>query len=269
VQSKIIEAMDDLSLPEKFYITRDSWKGLQQYTPARIALGRTGTSIPLSESLNFKLAHAHARDAVYSSLNMGKLIGDLESLKRPVIKVQSMARTRNEYLQRPDLGRKLHEASKKVLQDVEHPPSDVSIILADGLSASAVNDHVVSLLEMVVPALQTAQLRLSPLTIAENARVALGDEIGSLLKSSMTIMLIGERPGLSSPNSLGAYLTYAPRTGLTDDSRNCISNIRPEGLNYKQASEKIFYLVQECFRRKLSGVLVKDNTNLIGSRKQV
>jgi ethanolamine ammonia-lyase small subunit len=243
----------------------DPWAGLRAFTGARIALGRTGTSVPLRESLAFRLAHAHARDAVYSVLTVEQLLADLGSLQLAVCQVKSQAQNRQEYLQRPDLGRKLDEESKVLLAEQAPDGCDIAIILADGLSATAINEHAVPLLRLLLPRLQQAGFRLAPITVAEQARVALGDEVGELLKARLTLMLIGERPGLSSPNSLGAYFTYGPRSGLTDEARNCVSNIRPEGLAYPLAADKLFFLLQESLRKSLSGVGLKDESGLLSA----
>ncbi|GGF24732.1 ethanolamine ammonia-lyase subunit EutC [Hymenobacter cavernae] len=243
--------------------TDDPWASLRAFTGARIALGRTGTSVPLRESLAFRLAHAHARDAVYSVLAAEQLLTDLGQLKLAVCQVKSQAQNRQEYLQRPDLGRKLDEASKALLAE-QAATCDIAIILADGLSATAINEHAVPLLRLLLPQLQRAGFRLAPITLAEQARVAIGDEIGALLKARLALVLIGERPGLSSPDSLGAYFTYGPRPGLTDEARNCVSNIRPEGLVYPLAADKLFFLLQESLRRQLSGVGLKDESGLLG-----
>jgi len=140
---------------------------------------------------------------------------------------------------------------------------DVAIIIADGLSATAVNQNSIPLLAALLPLLTAVDLKIAPLTLVNQGRVAIADEIGHMLGAKLTILLIGERPGLSAADSIGAYLTFGPRPGLTDESRNCVSNIRPQGLNSRQAAKKIFYLVQEAMRRKLSGVLLKDNDNLL------
>jgi len=240
----------------------DPWVGLRAFTAARIALGRSGTSVPLRESLDFRLAHAHARDAVYSGLAVDALLTGLAALQLPVCQVHSRAATRPEYLQRPDRGRQLNEASRAVLAE-QAAEYDVALILADGLSATAVNDHALPLLGRLVPQLRQAGWRLAPVTLAEQARVALGDEVGAGLGARLTLLLIGERPGLSSPNSLGAYLTFNPRPGLTDEARNCVSNIRPEGLDYPAAAARLFFLVREALRRQLSGVGLKDQSDLL------
>ncbi|MCC9136915.1 ethanolamine ammonia-lyase subunit EutC [Pontibacter silvestris] len=241
----------------------DPWSSLKAFTSARIALGRTGTSVPLKESLAFKLAHAHARDAVYSVLQLEKIAKELQLLNLPFILVQSQANNRQDYLQRPDLGRKLNFSSREQLATLSADECDIAIIIADGLSATAINEHAIPLLHFLLPKLQQAGFTLAPVTIVERARVAVSDETGQLLKAKLSLILIGERPGLSSPNSLGAYFTYAPKPGLTDESRNCISNIRPHGLPYDLAADKIFYLIQEASRKQLTGVALKDEMDLL------
>ena len=240
----------------------DPWAALQAFTDARIALGRSGTSVPLRAALAFQLAHAHARDAVYSTLALEALEAGLQQLHFPVCQVQSRAQTRSQYLQRPDWGRQLAESSRSRLADLAAGESDLAIVLADGLSATAVNDHALPLLGQLLPMLQAAGFRLAPITLVEQARVALGDEIGQLLRARLVLMLIGERPGLSAPDSLGAYFTYGPRPGLTDEARNCVSNIRPEGLTYPAAAATLSYLLREALRRQLSGVGLKDLSEL-------
>ena len=240
----------------------DPWTALKAFTAARIALGRSGTSMPLREALAIQLAHAQARDAVYSALALEPLRAGLRQLGLPIIEVQSRASTRQQYLQRPDWGRQLAASSRTRLAARATAEADLAIVLADGLSATAINDHALPLLHQLLPMLQAAGFRLAPITLAEQARVALGDEIGQLLRARLVLMLIGERPGLSAPNSLGAYFTYGPRPGLTDEARNCVSNIRPEGLAYPAAAATLFYLLQEARRRQLSGVGLKDQSEL-------
>lgn len=236
---------------------------LKEFTAARIGIGRTGVSIPVKQALELKLAHAHARDAVYSHLDIAKLTEALKQFNLPILNLHSKAEYREEYLQRPDKGRKLKKSSAHHLENFAGN-YDVVIIIADGLSATAVNDNTPELLQQLVPLLTGAGLSIAPLCLVQQGRVAVGDKIAHLLGAKLSVMLIGERPGLSSADSVGAYLTYNPKPGLTDESRNCISNIRPKGLGYKDAAEKIFYLIQESFRRKLSGVELKDNQGLIG-----
>lgn len=238
-------------------------KALQEFTAARIAIGRVGTSIPLKQSLDFKLAHAHARDAVYSELDINQLSESLKQFESPVICLHSQVTDRRQYLQRPDLGRRLNDASSDQLTDY-FVDTDIAIIIADGLSATAINENAIGLLKELIPLLSQSAFKLAPISLVEQGRVAIGDDIGYNLNAQLSLVLIGERPGLSSADSLGAYLTYKPKPGLTDEARNCVSNIRPKGLTYKKAARKIFYLISEAFKRKLSGVELKDNAGLIG-----
>ena len=238
---------------------------LRQFTAARIGIGRTGASIPLKQSLELKLAHAYARDAVYSELDTDKLATDLKQFDLPVLLLHSNAVYREMYLQRPDLGRQLSEGSVRMLKDCALDKTDMAIIIADGLSATAVNHHSINLLKFLIPQLQSTGLKVAPISLVKQGRVAISDDIGVHLKAKLSLILIGERPGLSSADSMGCYITYGPQPGLTDESRNCISNIRPHGLTFKSATKKIFYLTQEAFRRKLSGVGLKDNAGLLDS----
>ena len=176
----------------------------------------------------------------------------------PIITVNSKAHERTIYLQRPDLGRKLNDASANNLKNETSHAADVAIIIADGLSATAINEHAVPVIKKLIPLLKQSVLTITPLVIAQQARVAIADEIGSLLQAKLSVILIGERPGLSSPHSMGAYITYQPVPGKTDESRNCISNIRPEGLGYGLAAEKIAKLIKASLQLKLSGILLKD-----------
>jgi len=235
---------------------------LKEFTAARIGIGRTGTSIPTKQSLQFNLAHAHARDAVYSALDIAYLISNLSQYNLPVLTIQSKANSRAQYLQNPNLGRQLNQISANQLES-HNANYDIAIIIADGLSATALNENADGLLQLLLPLLQASKFKIAPITLVEQGRVAVGDEIAHLLNAKISIMLIGERPGLSAADSIGAYITYNPKPGLTDESRNCISNIRPQGLNFKPAADKIFYLVQEALRLKLSGVSLKDNQGLI------
>lgn len=242
--------------------TDDLVNPLKEFTAARIGLGRVGTGIPTKQMLEFKLAHAHARDAVYSVLAIDEITNNLKQFNLPVLLLHSKAANRAEYLQRPDLGRKLKKSSANQLK--AHAGNyDICLIIADGLSASAINENITGLLETLIPLLNAAKLSIAPLCFVEQGRVAVSDKIAHHLNAKFSVILIGERPGLSSADSIGAYLTYEPKPGLTDESRNCVSNIRPQGLPFKNAAEKIFYLVQESFRLKLSGVGLKDNQGLI------
>ncbi|HEY1242450.1 MAG TPA: ethanolamine ammonia-lyase subunit EutC [Bryobacteraceae bacterium] len=212
-------------------------------------MGRTGHSLPTEELLRFQLDHARARDAVYQEL-------DPASLGVPHVLLRSAARDRVTYLRRPDLGRILSQDSRRVLQPGEY---DAALVIADGLSATAVHHHAAPLLEGLLPRLRAEQWALAPLTVVLQGRVAVGDEIGEQLGARMAVVLIGERPGLTSPDSLGVYLTWDPRPGRTDAERNCVSNIRTEGLSYPAAAHKIHFLMSEARTRKLSGVALKED----------
>jgi len=221
---------------------------LKSFTPARVSLGRSGHSLPTAELLRFQLDHARARDAVYQAL-------DANSLGLPHVLLHSAAPDRLTYLRRPDLGRTLSAESRALLQPGDY---DAAIVIADGLSATAVHRHAARLLEALMPRLAQDSWRLAPLTIVLQGRVAVGDEIGASLSARMVVVLIGERPGLTSPDSLGVYLTWDPRPGRTDAERNCISNVRPEGLRYAAAAQKLHFLMREARTRRLSGVALKE-----------
>ena len=237
-------------------MTGDLAARLRRLTPARVGLGRTGQGQTTADVLAFAMAHARARDAVHDALDVDALAAQVEALGHPVWRVQSAIADRQTYLLRPDLGRVL--AVGAILES--GGPVDLAIVLADGLSARAAQTHAVSLLASLVPRLE--DITLGAVTIATQARVALGDEIARRLAARAVLVLIGERPGLSSPDSLGAYLTFDPRPGRTDAERNCVSNIRPEGLGYDEAALKIAWLVREAMRRQLSGVDLKDDSGL-------
>ncbi|QDK79241.1 ethanolamine ammonia-lyase subunit EutC [Spirosoma sp. KCTC 42546] len=244
---------------KKTGIEADDWEFLKAYTTARIALGKTGVSIPLKESLQFKMAHAHAKDAVYSSLDMAALQADLSSAGLPIYTVHSQAENRDIYLQRPDLGRLLSADSAEQLQQLNSPSADISIIIADGLSATAIMENAVPVVRLLVEKAQQAGYALAPILLVDQGRVAITDAIGGILNPRLAIMLIGERPGLSSFDSMGAYITYGPQPGLTDERRNCISNIRQQGLSPAFAVDKLMYLIQSAFRLQITGVALKDN----------
>ena len=219
--------------------------------------------MPLDAVLKIKLAHAHARDAVYSQLDISQLSDELRAMDKDLIVLESQVNTRSQYLKRPDLGRILHEDSIEKIKRLKNRSAGISIVIADGLSAKAVNKHAIPVLEQLLPSLQKSGYQILPIALATQARVALGDHIGSLLAAELVIVFIGERPGLTSPESMSAYITYKPSQGLTDESRNCISNIRPEGLLYNAAADKIFYLVHQSLRLKLSGTMLKDEQHLL------
>ncbi len=232
----------------------DPWTVLRRHTPARISLGRAGTSLPTAEVLRFAAAHALARDAVHTPLDVAMLQADLRAHGLDAVALASRAGSRVEYLMRPDLGRQLAPGSVDALQG--EAAADLCIVIADGLSAVAAQTHAVPL----VAALRNLGVATSRLVVATQARVALGDEIGERLGAPMVLVLLGERPGLSSPDSLGAYLTWAPRVGRADSERNCVSNIRPQGLTVPEAAARIAWLVGEAQRRRVTGIELKDGS---------
>jgi ethanolamine ammonia-lyase small subunit len=236
---------------------------LREFTSARVALERAGSSLATRHALEFALAHAQARDAVHSALDVGALVGALDQRELAAVAVASAVEGRAEYLRRPDLGRRLSATSATLLASFEpatdklQPATSLAIILADGLSALATQRHGIPLMDALV-ALLDDSWRLTPVVVAEQARVALGDEAGTLLRADVTVMLIGERPGLSSPDSLGAYITWSPRAGRTDAERNCVSNIRAGGLDYATAAKKIAWYLGEGRKLGLSGVALRE-----------
>jgi ethanolamine ammonia-lyase small subunit len=245
-------------------VTPDRWEALRCATTARIALGRAGGSLPTRAWLDFKAAHAAARDAVHCDFHAEQLATEVGALGTEVVIVDSDALDRRTFLLRPDLGRRLAERSRYALQELKGEANyDLAIVVSDGLSALAVHRQALPVLEALLPKLQEDGWRLAPIVVARFARVAIEDEVGQLLRAQSALILIGERPGLGSPDSLGAYLVHEPRPGNTDAQRNCVSNIRPEGLPIDAAAETIRYLVSESLRRRLSGVALKDERALI------
>lgn len=239
----------------------DPWQALRRHTAARIALGRVGASLPTDEVLRFGLAHAQARDAVLRPLDADALQGELEGDGWRVLRAHSAAPGRHEYLLRPDLGRRLREAERERLA-AEPAAAELALVVADGLSPSAVQQHVRPLLAEFRGRFDIDWAR-TPLVLVEQGRVAIGDDIGAALRARLVAVLIGERPGLSSPASLGVYLTFAPRPGRSDGERNCISNVRPEGLVYPEAAHKLVHLCRAALRRQLTGVDLKDDSDLL------
>lgn len=240
-------------------VTADPWTELAGLTPARLALGRSGASLPTREVLKLGLAHAQARDAVHAAPDMEALRAGIAALGRDVIAVESAAPDRATYLRRPDFGRRLSARSRALLEASGAPGVDLCILVADGLSAAAVDLNALPLLGALLPRL--APRSLAPVVLVRQGRVALGDEVGGLLGARMTVMLLGERPGLSAADSLGAYLTFGPRLGRTDADRNCVSNIRPGGLGPEAAAHKIAWLVDRAFALTLTGVTLKDESD--------
>jgi ethanolamine ammonia-lyase small subunit len=228
----------------------DPWETLRAATRARVGLGRAGDGLSTEENLRLAAAHAQARDAVHAPLDAEAVLAALGERAGPV--VRSRVADRTEYLQRPDLGRRLADD-----HGLEAGSYDLAIVIADGLSARAVQDHAVAVVDALLPRLEGWSV--APVVVAEQARVALGDEIAVALGARMVLVLIGERPGMSAPDSLGAYLTYEPRVGRADSERNCVSNIRPpDGLTHDAAAEVLAALMTESFRLGLSGVGLKD-----------
>ncbi len=236
----------------------DCWADLKSYTDARIAIGRTGASLPTHEYLNFSLAHAMARDAVHTPFERDMVREDIEMMGLKTLYVDSAATDRSLYLRRPDLGRKLSESSRQMLLDLDSKGYDVAIVVGDGLSSTAIHQQAAPLIENLTPYLEQLNMTVAPIVLANQSRVALGDEVGELLKSKLVVILIGERPGLSSPNSLGIYMTWDPNTSRLESERNCISNVRLEGLTHDKAAFKLAWLIESAFTTHSSGVALKD-----------
>jgi ethanolamine ammonia-lyase small subunit len=234
---------------------------LRSFTPARVALGRSGASLPTKPLLDFTLDHARARDAVHAAFDAPLLVAGISALGLVVSEVRSRVADRRDYLRRPDLGRQLDAGSAEALARGATKPCQLAIVIGDGLSAAAVHVHAVALVKSLLPLLAADNgVAIDHVVVASGARVALGDEIGAILGARMVVMLIGERPGLSAPDSLGAYLTFAPKPGLTDAERNCVSNIHHAGLSYDEAAFKVAWLVREGLAREVTGVALKDES---------
>ena len=256
------------AVSEAHAVVANPWVALRRFTDARIALGRAGVSLPTQAHLQFQLAHAQARDAVHHALDVPQLAQALQSAWLPgapqPLVLQSAAANRAHYLQRPDWGRMLDDASRSRLQalrEADHSglprPFDLALVVADGLSAVAVQQNAPPFLAALRHQVALSHWRTAPLCIVEQGRVAVGDAVGEALGARAVVVLIGERPGLSSPDSMG---TWMPRVGLTDAARNCISNVRPAGLSYEAAAAKLAYLLEQARSRQLSGVDLKDDT---------
>lgn len=233
---------------------------LRSLTSARVALGRSGASVPTKPLLDFTLDHARARDAVHAAFDAARLAADLRALGLVVTEARSRATDRRDYLRRPDLGRQLDAGSAELLAQSATEPCQLAIVIGDGLSAAAVHAHAAALVACLRPLLAEGDVAIGRVVVASGARVALGDEIGAILGARMVVTLIGERPGLSAPDSLGAYLTFAPKPGRSDVERNCVSNIHKAGLSYDEAAFKIAWLVREGLSREVTGVALKDES---------
>lgn len=241
----------------------DPWSRLRVHTSARIGLGRVGDGLPTRQLLEFQMAHARARDSVHMPFDAALVADNIGDLGVPVMTVKSRAANRAEFLQRPDYGRKLAPDSETELEaaansTVPNAAPDIVFILADGLSARAIHENGGDMLRQTM--LQLGKdWSVGPVVLAHQARVALGDEIASRLKAKISVVLIGERPGLSSADSLGAYLTFGPKPGCSNAQRNCISNIRPAGFPVRDAARKLVYLMNAARQNSVSGVSLKDN----------
>jgi ethanolamine ammonia-lyase small subunit len=233
-------------------MTKDIVRSLRQYTSARVGLNRAGSGLATGEILDFQLAHAQARDAVHATLDVPSLLSGLRERQLPFCVLRSAAPDRSSYLRHPDLGRALSSESAAMLAAA---PCDIVFVIADGLSALAVARHALPLLDEVLRINQ--HWSVGPVCVVEQGRVAIGDAIGVALPAKISVVLIGERPGLSSPDSLGVYITWAPRPGRTDAERNCISNVRPEGLEYAAAAKMLAFYLREALRQELTGIGLK------------
>jgi ethanolamine ammonia-lyase small subunit len=248
----------------------DAWVALRRFTQARIALGRAGHAVPTRELLAFQLAHAQARDAVHLPWDPDAFAEQVRGLGEEALLLETPVADRAEYLRRPDLGRVLSEESRSRLRDLHAEGADVALIVTNGLSSTAVERHGIPLLQAIVNGYRTRQIRIAPVCLVANGRVALSDHVGRVLGAQLAVIVVGERPGLSAADSLGIYLTFAPQPGNTDAQRNCISNIRPpEGLGYEEAAAKLLYLTGEAMRRGVSGVALKDEAvGLLGAEER-
>ncbi|OJU98383.1 MAG: hypothetical protein BGO12_12375 [Verrucomicrobia bacterium 61-8] len=246
--------------------TADPWPHLRTHTAARIALGRAGASLPTAPLLDFKLAHARAKDAVLTHFDPEQLAAQLRPLDPGLLIVESEAHDRTTYLQRPDYGRRLSTESAELLSSrAMMPGPDLVILVSDGLSTTAVMTQALPVLAALLPMFRDAGWTLAPLLVVKHGRVAIQDQAGALLHAGLSLILLGERPGLGSPDSLGAYFTYNPVPGRSDAERNCVSNIRPQGLDPALAARKLFHLLSASRHLKLSGVNLKDDEPLLGT----
>lgn len=265
----------DLTESGEKHVVDNSWRDLRQFTDARIALGRAGSSIPTSALLAFQMDHANARDAVHIPLDREKLSAELPR-EYGQLSLHSQAINRESYLQRPDLGRRLAKESVERLQAYKaenQEPVTVALVVVDGLSSTAVQQQAAKMTKLLCQKFAARQDALAPICLVEQGRVAIGDEIGELLGVDCLVLMIGERPGLSSPDSLGIYYTFKPKVGLQDSNRNCISNIRPRGLPFEEACDKLLWLIDESRRIQQSGVMLKDGSDndgqsAVGSSEQ-
>jgi ethanolamine ammonia-lyase small subunit len=237
------------------------WRQLRKLTAARIGLARSGAALATKPLLDFRLAHARARDAVYETLDEARLVAGLKSFGLPVVSVSSAAPDRKSYLMQPDLGRTLATDTEAVFGPYQGKHYDVVFVIVDGLSACAVQTHAQPLLAEILPGLRTERLLIGPLVVVQQGRVAIGDAVASMLHADVVVVLIGERPGLSAPDSMGIYLTWQSGMARTDADRNCISNVRPEGLAYADAAFRLRHTLRAARARRISGVQLKDDSD--------
>lgn len=249
---------DIISTQGEFLKETSSWDWLKNFTDARIALGRTGCSLLTKDYLDFSLAHARAKDSITTPFDRERIKAELQKMGLSCLYADSAAHDRTTFIARPDLGRRLSDRSREELVKMNYPGADVLIVIGDGLSSKAVHKQAVPLIRRLLPYLKELNLSLAPIVLASQSRVALGDDIAEVMHCRLVAMLIGERPGLSSPDSLGVYMTYDPYRGRLESERNCISNIRPEGLSYDRAAFKLAWLIESAFNRRLSGTQLKD-----------
>jgi ethanolamine ammonia-lyase small subunit len=252
-------------IPKSPYVTVDPWEKLKEYTDARISLGRSGVSLPLREWLKFNLDHALAKDAVMLDFDHNGIASELQKYQIRSISLESQARDKDEYLRRPDLGRLLNQESVKILEESIakeadlYEGADAVIVICDGLSARAINTSALEVTVKFLKLLKLHSLKAAPVVIVTRGRVAAADHVNDYVKAKLVVNLIGERPGLSSPDSMGAYITYGAFKGILEESRNCISNIRPAGLKVDEAVKKLSYIVQKAFAMKITGTSLKDD----------
>ncbi len=264
-----MEIIKSFSTESNHVLEPDCWSDLKKYTDARIALGRTGASLPTDEILKFGLSHARAKDTIHMPFDREALKNKFEQIGQECLYVSSAAPNRSIFLTRPDLGRKLSDSSRQYLEDFQYPGADIALVVGDGLSSKAVHNQVFPLVSNLLPYISELGLSMSPLVLAEQSRVALGDEIGALLRAKLVAILIGERPGLSSPDSLGVYITWNPYVGRLESDRNCISNIRPEGLSFEKAAFKMAWIIENAFRMQQTGIHLKDMSDNPDSHKLI
>ncbi|MFT6029908.1 MAG: ethanolamine ammonia-lyase small subunit [Oleiphilaceae bacterium] len=267
-QNKPTEARGKLNHPDEVIareelVIDNEWQVLKKYTQARIGLGRAGISQSTKDHLDFQLAHAYAQDAVKTPLDWLKLEQSFVKFNIPILTLHSKAKNRDSYLQRPDLGRRLDLESLEKLkawQVDQDSPIDVCLVIADGLSTKAIEMQSGNMIKNTLQNLEHAGFSCPLICFVKQARVAIGDEVAECLNAKMVVVMIGERPGLSSPNSLGVYFTYQPRIGFSDAQRNCLSNIRAEGLSYNEACHRLIWLIKQASIKQLSGVKMKDES---------